>query len=282
MAVTWKLAFTPHGNERDLRGDSVPERFGGNYVSFIQQFHPGRKSLYQRYLVATTIFPMLVIVPAALEGGRATSENALGNDIYGMIRSFKAPSTQFGYGMAYVSQRYSRSAVLGFECPGNEPGRHVGQRHGGFTVVITGTEQDTVTVSPSQTGARRYCSHQRRDQRTSGNPAVLTVNSTVGSGGVGVGDTTVSATVSGIPPPAAASTSPPRSCASDKLASDATDSVGGAKGTIVAPGNTRRRAPYPAAFTAGQYGGGSGIQVGVPAQGMSRRLLGNRECWGAE
>jgi hypothetical protein len=155
---------------------------------------------------------------------------------------------------APVSQRYlSASAVAGSGVVINNLTPTSVSLTAGPGVVITGTEQATFTVTLPQTGASVLLATSDATNWVSSNPSVLTVNSSGLITGVGVGRATVSATVAGVTATSGTITVAPQTLLHRySFVSDASDSVGGANGTIV-----------PGSVTAG----GSSINHGLSLPG---------------
>jgi hypothetical protein len=137
-----------------------------------------------------------------------------------------------------VSQRYlSASDGGGSKCRDKQPDPHVGQHHGGSR---RGNHWN-----------RTSHGHRRRFRKPaqpicwppadatnwiSGNPGVLSVSSSGLITGVGAGTTTVSATVGGVTATSGSITVTPQTLLHRySFVSDASDSVGGANGTLVPP-----------------------------------------------
>jgi hypothetical protein len=139
---------------------------------------------------------------------------------------------------APVSQRYlSASVVAGPGVVINNLTPTSASLTAGPGVVITGTEQATFTVTLPQTGASVLLATSDATNWISSNPGVLAVNSSGLATGVGVGSATVSATVGGVTATSSTITvtGPQTLLHRYSFASDASDSVGGATGTLVGP-----------------------------------------------
>ena len=108
----------------------------------------------------------------------------------------------------------------------------------GTNVVITGTEQAAFDVTFSATGTNIVNAAGFATNWMSSNPSVIQVNTVGLITGAGVGTATVSATVNGVTETSGNITVTPQVLEHRySFVSDASDSVGGANGTIVPPGN---------------------------------------------
>ncbi|MGH8021960.1 MAG: LamG-like jellyroll fold domain-containing protein [Limisphaerales bacterium] len=107
----------------------------------------------------------------------------------------------------------------------------------GTNVVLTGTEQAAINVTLAATGTNIFNAASVATNWISSNPNVIQVDGGVIKG-VGFGTATVSATVHGITATSATITVSPQVLQHRySFASDASDSVGGANGSIVPPAN---------------------------------------------
>ena len=155
-----------------------------------------------------------------------------------------------------VSQRYlSASAVAGPSVVINNLTPTSVNVTAGPGVVLTGTEQAAVTVQLPQTGSTNLLATSDATNWVSSNPGVLTVNSSGLITGVGVGTATVSATVAGVTATSGGITVTPQTLLHRySFASDASDSVGGANGTLVAPSGGNAATISQRSHPAGEYG----------------------------
>jgi hypothetical protein len=151
----------------------------------------------------------------------------------------------------------------------------------GPSVIITGTEQAAVTVTLPQTGSTPLLATSDATNWISSNPSVLTVDNNGVVTGVGVGSATVSGTVAGVTGTSGSITvtGPQTLLHRYSFVSDATDSVGGANGTIVAPG-----AGSPVTINNGLTlpgGGGPGYSgyVTLPGGILTNTTSLTVECW---
>ncbi len=133
-------------------------------------------------------------------------------------------------------------------------------------MVLTGTEQAAVNVQLTQTGTNELLATGDATNWTSSNPNILTVNSSGLVTGVGVGTAKVSATVSGTTATSGNITVTPQALQHRySFVSDASDSVGGANGTIVPPTTGGAATITNGLSLPGSGGGGVSGYVALPA-----------------
>lgn len=155
---------------------------------------------------------------------------------------------------------------------------------GSTNLVITGTTQAGINVTLAATGTNIFNAASIATNWVSSNPSVLQVNASSGViVGVGLGNATVRATVNGVTAtsPAIFVTSPQTLVHRYSFVADASDSVGGANGTIVAPGNTNG---LPATISNGLTlpgGGGPGYSgyLTLPGGILTNTTSMTIECW---
>ena len=140
---------------------------------------------------------------------------------------------------APVTQRYiSASAVAGPNVVINNLNPTSASLTVATNMNITGTQVPLFTVQLPQTGANNLLATADATNWVSSNPNVLSVNSSGLITAVGVGSAIVSAKVAGVGATSATIFVTPQTLLHRySFVSDASDSVGGANGTIVAPGN---------------------------------------------
>ena len=155
---------------------------------------------------------------------------------------------------------------------------------GSTNLVVTGTAQATVNVTLAATGTNVLNATSIATNWISSNPNVVQVNPSSGViVGVGLGSATVRTTVNGVTAtsPTIFVTAPQTLVHRYSFVADASDSVGGANGTIVAPGNTNG---LPATISNGLKlagGGGPGYSgyVTLPGGILTNTTSLTIECW---
>lgn len=173
--------------------------------------------------------------PGSYGGATGTTQNWLGRDTYN-DNQFQGTVYELRIWNGVVSQRYlGASALLG-------PGTLVTNLTptsvtvtAGPSVILTGTEQPSVTVELPQTGTTNVVATGDATNWVSSNPSVLAVNSNGVVTGVSLGSATISATVAGVTGTSGSITvtGPQTLLHRYSFVTDATDSVGGANGTLV-------------------------------------------------
>jgi len=183
---------------------------------------------------------------------------------------------------APVSQRYlSASAVAGPNVLINNLTPTTVSVSAGPAVVITGTEQATAYVTLPQTGTNELAASSDATW-TSANTNVVTVNSSGLITGVGVGTTTVSASIGGIKSASGNITVSPQALQNRySFVSDASDSVGGANGTIVPPSSGGAATIANGLSLPGNPGGGNGVSgyVSLPSGLLTNTTSLTVEVW---
>ena len=233
-----EVAFTPHGNEIDVQSDTAFPSGVEEYVALTFDASTLTANLYTNgVLDATRVYPDATYTPGTIGGAGGTVENMLGNDVYGDPQ-FGGTIYEFRIWNGVVSEAYiAASALAG---PSVVVSTNLTPTSisvtAGSGVVITGTEQAAVNITTPSTGSSELTVTGDATNWTSGNTNILTVNSGGFITGVGVGTTTVSATVDGVKGTSGSITVTPQTLVNRySFATDATDSVGGADGTIVGP-----------------------------------------------
>ncbi|MGH7952945.1 MAG: LamG-like jellyroll fold domain-containing protein, partial [Limisphaerales bacterium] len=203
-----EVAFTPHGNELDLQsGISFPNG-SEQYVCLTYNKSTLTGNLYTNgTLVATRTFPDSTYTPGGIGGAGGTTENMLGNDVYGDWQ-FSGTVYEFRIWGGSVSPLYVAISAAA-----------------GPSIVVTNTTIQSVAVTvtnssmiPGQTqqavavGTFLQVSGvtviSYATNWTSSDPSVLTVNSSGVITAVNTGSATVSATVNGVPGNSSAITVP--------------------------------------------------------------------------
>jgi len=189
---------------------------------------------------------------------------------------------------APVSQRYlSASAVAGPSVLINNLTPTSVSVTAGPSVIITGTEQANVTVQLPQTGSTNLLATADATNWVSSNPSVLAVNSSGVILGVGVGSATVSATVAGVTATSGTITvtGPQTLLHRYSFVSDASDSVGGANGTLVAPNGGSAATISSGLVLPGGGGGAPAAYSGylsLPSGILTNTTSLTVECWLAQ
>jgi uncharacterized protein YjdB len=285
-AGTLAVAFTPNGGEVDINtpnllAASSPETY---IVVTYDNFNLIGDLYTNGVLDSSVLLPNSTYSPGSYGGAGGTTENTFGNDVYG--------DPQFG-GTIYevriwngvVPQRYiAASALLGPSVVIN--GTNLTPTSASVTappsVVVTGTEQATVNVTLKLTGTTNLVATSDATNWISGNTNVLTVNSSGLITGVGAGATTVSATVGGITGTSGNITVTPVTLQNRySFVSDATDSVSGANGTLVAPNGGAAATISNGLVLPGNTVGGSGYSgyVSLPSGILTNTTSLTVECW---
>lgn len=204
-----------------------------NNSSLVENFY------YNGAFNSTLTLPNNTYCPGTFGGPTGTTQNWLGRDTYNDTQ-FQGTVYELRIWNGAVSQRYvAATALLG-------PSNLVTQLTptsmsltAGPNVIITGTEQASITVQLPQTGTTNLPATLDATNWVSSNPAVLAVNANGVITGVGVGSATVSATIAGVTATSGSITvtGPQTLLHRYSFATDASDSVGGPtwNGTIVPP-----------------------------------------------
>jgi uncharacterized protein YjdB len=232
--------------------------------------------------VQVAIATGVTISPASLG---VTYNNYIGLDQWD-DPTFQGTIDEMRIWTAPVSQRYlSASAVAGPNVLINNLTPTSVSVTAGPGVVLTGTEQAAVTVQLPQTGSTNLLATTDATNWVSGNPSVLTVNNSGLITGVGVGTTTVSATVAGVTATSGSITVTPQSLLHRySFASDASDSVGGANGTLVAPSGGNAATISSGLILPGNTHGGFGYSgyVSLPSGILTNTSSVTVECWATQ
>jgi hypothetical protein len=280
------VAFTPNGNEIDL---NTPTTFPSGTEQYVAVTYNNSSLMANLYLNGaldgTATFSGTNYSPGTYGGVTGTTANTFGNDVYG--------DPQFG-GTIYevriwngvVPERYiSASALLGpstvlTNLTPTSPSMTVTTN-----MVITGTQQAAVYVQLAATGTTNLLATADATNWSSANTNVLMVNSSGLITGVGIGATTVKATVAGVTTTSSNITVAPQTLLNRySFVSDATDSVSGANGTLIAP-TTGSAATISHGLTLpGSTIAGSGVSgyVSLPSGLLTNTTSVTVECWVTE
>jgi uncharacterized protein YjdB len=234
-----RVAFTPHGNEIDIDAPTYLAADISNYIAVTYDNTTLTANLYTNAILdGTATFPDASYSPGTYGGPGGTTENMLGNDVYG--------DPQFG-GTIYelriwngvISQRQiGASALLGAGVLVTNVTPTATSVTAGANVILSGTEQASVSVLLEQTGTTNVPATGDATNWISSDTNILTVNSSGLISGVGLGTATVSATVGGFSGTSSSITVTPQVLEHRySFVSDASDSVGGSAwdGTVVPP-----------------------------------------------
>jgi uncharacterized protein YjdB len=234
-------------------------------------------------LIASVTVPNSTYIPGTFGGAAGTLNNYLGQDPW-PDPQFQGTIYEFRIWNGVVSQRYlSASALAGPTVVISNLTPTSVSLTAGPAVIVTGTEQATVTVQLQQTGTADLPATSDATNWTSSNPSVLAVNSNGLITGVGVGTATVSAKVGGVSATSGTITvtGPQTLLHRYSFVSDASDSVGGADGTIVPPGNVNGTNVVISngLFLSGGGGGGYSGYVTLPSGILTNTTSLTIECW---
>jgi uncharacterized protein YjdB len=282
-----RVAFTPNGGEHDIDALSGDLPSGSEaYVVVTYNNSTLTGNLYLNgALDGSVVLPNATYSPGAYGGASGTTEDTFGNDVFG--------DPQFG-GTIYevriwsgvVSERYiGASALLGSTVLVTNLTPTSATLTAGSNVVVTGTLQANVTVQLAQTGTANVPATSDATNWTSGNTNVLTVNSGGLVTGVSPGTTTIGATVGGIACTSGSITVVPFSLLNRySFISDASDSVGGANGTLVPPNGGAAATINNGLSLPGNTGGGFGVSgyVSLPTGLLVGTTSLTIECWVTE
>ena len=237
-------------------------------------------------LLASVTCPNSSYIPGTYGGSIGTANNYLGQDPF-PDPQFQGTIYELRIWNGVVSQRYlAASAIEGPSVivTALTP-TSAAMTVSATSIVVSGISQPTITVQLAATGSAELPATQDAVNWVSSNTNVLSVSSTGTIVGVGAGTATVSAQVGGV-----AVTSPAITVASQTLlhrysfVSDASDSVGGANGTIVA-GTTGAAATIANGLVLpGNTVGGNGYSgyVSLPAGILTNTTSLTVECWATQ
>src|SRR6202453_1311278 len=279
-------AFTPNGGENDLDTPiSFPD--GAEQYVAVTYNNPTLTAnlFYGGVLEGTLTLPNATYSPGSIGGAGGTAGNWLGNHVDGDTQ-FQGTVYELRIWNGVVPQRYvGASALLG---PGtvvtNLTPTAASLSVASNVLGATDTEQGTVTVQLSETGTNNLPATVDATNWTTGNPNVLAVNSSGLISGVGVGTTTVRATVGGLTATSVPITVTPLTLVHRySFVSDASDSVGGSawNGTIVPPISGGAATITNGLNLPGNAGGGNGVSgyVSLPNGIVAGDSSVTVECW---
>ena len=277
-------AFRTSNNENDASSTKLFPNGAEQYLAVTVNANTLIANLYTNGgLIASTKLPSSAYVPGNYGGGSGTINNFLGQDPW-PDPQFQGTIYEFRIWNGVVSQRYlSASALVG-------PGTIINNLtptsvsiSAGNSLVISGTEQASVTVQLPQTGSAPLLATSDATNWVSSNPSVVQVNSAGLITGVGVGTATVSAKVGGITGTTSTITvtGPQQLIHRYSFVSDASDSVGTANGTIVTPGNANGTNVLINNGLVLSGGGGNDYSgyVSLPAGILTNTTSVTVECW---
>jgi uncharacterized protein YjdB len=278
------VAFTPNGGENDLNTPTTFPSGSEEYVAVTYNNSSLAGNIYYNgALDGTLTLPNASYCPGTIGGAGGTVDNWLGRDVYNDSQ-FQGTIYEFRIWNGAVSQRYiAASAVAGSSVLINNLTPTSVSITASPSVIITGTEQPTVTVQLPQTGTNELLATGDATNWTSSNPSVLAVNSNGVVTGVALGAATVRATVGGITGTSSTITvtGPQTLLHRYSFVSDATDSVGGANGTLVAPAVGGAATISNGLSLPGNQNGGFGYSgyVSLPSGILTNTTSLTVECW---
>ncbi|HEV2329854.1 MAG TPA: LamG-like jellyroll fold domain-containing protein [Verrucomicrobiae bacterium] len=193
-----EVAFTPNGGEVDMQSSILFPNNSEQYVCVTYNYGILMGALYLNgNLVASQTLPNATYTPGFIGGGGGTTEDMLGNDVYGDDQ-FSGTVYEFRIWNGVVSPLYTAvSAVAG---PAYV---ETNLTPLSLTVSVTNSSMTAgVSQQAAVTGAFQNASGVAVTgfvtNWTSSNPSVLTVNSTGLATAVNTGSATISATVNGV------------------------------------------------------------------------------------
>jgi len=283
------VAITPNNNEIDTVTGFLFPSGSEQYVAFTFNSDDLTAQIYENgVLDATQVYPNSTYIPGSIGGSTGTSQNMLGNDIFG--------DTQF-QGTLYELRIYNgvltpnQIAIDNLAGPTNLVSSYTPTSVTFVTsstnLVITGTAQAaTEATFATTTGNDTVNAIGEATNFVSSNPQVLQVNSSGVITAVAIGKATVSATVNGVTAtsPTIFVTAPPTLLHRYSFVSDASDSVGGAawNGTIVAPNGGTNATISNGLFLPGGGGPGYSGYVTLPAGILTNTTSVTVECWATQ
>jgi len=280
------VAFTPNGGENDLNTPTSFPNGSEQYVAVTYNNSTLTGSLYYNgALDGTVVLPNSTYSPGNIGGAGGTSENWLGNDVYGDTQ-FQGTIYELRIWNGAVSERYiGASALLG-------PGvvvTNVTPTLANFSlatnvIIATDTEQGMLTVQLSETGTNNLPATSDATNWTSSNTNILQVNSSGLICGINPGTAKVSATIDGVTCSSPLITVVPQTLEHRySFVSDASDSVGGASwdGTLVPPLSGAAATINNGLFLPGNTQGGFGYSgyVSLPSGILTNTTSLTVECW---
>ena len=231
-------------------------------------------------LIASTTVPDSSYTPGLLGGSSGTINNYLGQDPW-PDPQFQGTIYEFRIWNGVVSQRYlSASAVAGPSVVITNLTPTSVSINAGSSVTVSGSEQADVTCQLPQTGTTNLEALKDATDWVSSNPSVLTVSSNGVVTGVSPGTATVSATIAGVTGTSATITVSPMALIHRySFVSDASDSVGGANGTVVAATTGTNVTINNGLTLPGGGGPGYSGYVTLPGGILTNTTSVTLECW---
>jgi hypothetical protein len=278
-----RVAFTPNGGEVDINAPAGLATGSEQYVAVTYNNSDTTGNLFLNgALYASTTFPNASYSPGTFN----TSEDVLGLDPFGGDDQFNGTIYELRIWNGVIPQRQiAASAVLGPTVLVTNLTPTSASLTAGSSVVLTGTEQAEVDIQLAQTGATNLEATADATNWVSGNTNILTVNSSGVISGVGLGSTTVSATVAGVSATSGLITVTPVALAHRySFVSDASDSVSNADGTLVAPSTGAAATISNGLVLPGNRNGGYGYSgyVSLPSGLLVGFTSLTVECWVTE
>ncbi|MGA2540651.1 MAG: LamG-like jellyroll fold domain-containing protein [Verrucomicrobiota bacterium] len=283
-----RVAFAPNGGETDINTPSFLPADGNTYYTAVTYNNSTLTgNLYLNgALNGTVVLPPYTspsYSPGTFGGAAGTTENYLGNDVFGDPQ-FAGTIYELRIWNGALPQRLiSASALLG---PGTTINTNLSIAGASFgtvnNMVATDTQQASVYVTIPQTGASELLATSDVTNWTSANTSVLTVSSTGLISAVAPGTTTISANIGGFSVTSSSITVTPQVLQHRySFVSDASDSVGGPSwdGTLVPPGTGTAATIANGLILPGTTGGTQSGYVTLPSgiiQGDSSVTV---ECW---
>ncbi|HTR42225.1 MAG TPA: LamG-like jellyroll fold domain-containing protein [Pseudomonadales bacterium] len=184
----------------------------------------------------------------------------------GTLDSFQIAVDDVAGSTNVVSNFTPSSAVLAFDST---------------NLVLSGSAQGTVDVTLAATTTNIFNANIEATNWVSSNPGVVQVNSSGVITAVGLGTATVRATVHGVTATSSTVfvTAPPTLVHRYSFVSDASDSVGGANGTLVAPNGGTNATIANGLVLPGGGGPGHSGYVTLPAGILTNTTSLTIECW---
>ncbi|HEX3720343.1 MAG TPA: LamG-like jellyroll fold domain-containing protein [Verrucomicrobiae bacterium] len=288
-----RVAFTPSGNERDIDAPTnLQPTSTSQYIVVTYNNTTLAADLYTNaVLYASTVLPAASTFsysPGTYGGASGTTENALGNDVYG-DQQFGGAIYELRIWNGVVSQRYiSASAILGSSnIVTNLTPTSASLSITTNVLIATDTEQSTVNVELSQTGTNAVLATADTTNWLSSNTNILQVNSSGLITGISPGTAKVIASIDGILLTSSNITVVPQVLEHRySFITDASDSVGGPSwnGTLVPPTTGAAATINNGLVLPGSTVAGNGISGYVSLPGGI--LIGDSsitvECWATE
>ncbi len=255
-----EVAFTPNSGEVDMQSSILFPNNSEQYVCVTYNYADLTGNLcLNGNLAATQVFPSAIYTPGLIGGGGGTTEDMLGNDVYGDDQ-FSGTVYELRIWNGVVSPEYiAASAVAG---PGtvitNLAVQYLSISLSTTSMADDGTQQATVSGNLLQVSNVTLTASVTN--WASSNPEVLTVNSSGLIMATGGGTATISATVNGVSATSAPISVPPNTSPT----------------FTQKPGNLNLAVNDTATFSAAGLGGGLSYQWefdGNPISGATSATL---------